>query len=142
MTFAWRYYVRPDGSFCRLMNIDGSLDSMSDEDLARLPHVGTPEKTEPTPCSRCAQDLLLYWNGPAMTGVWLELCPICDASRPAATALIAWIRDSDRRPADLPQLFDDWESETMQALGWSFVPAAGAPADLPSYEGHAPRGHG
>ncbi|MFI9772461.1 DUF6300 family protein [Streptomyces sp. NPDC052415] len=81
-------------------------------------------------------------NGPAMTGGWLELCPVCDADRPAATALIGWIRDSDRCPADLPQLFDDWESETMQALGWSFVPAAGASADLPSYEGHAPRGHG
>ncbi|MGI5461092.1 DUF6300 family protein [Streptomyces sp. CA-249302] len=124
------------------MNIDGSLDSLGDEDLARCPTWAAARRRSRPPCSRCAAELLLYWNGPATTGVWLELCPVCDANRPAGTALIAWIRDSDRRPADLPQLFDDWESKTMQALGWSVVPAAGTPAELPSYEEHAPRGHG
>ncbi len=36
MSFTWRYVVRPDGSFCRLGNLDGSLDNVSDEELARL----------------------------------------------------------------------------------------------------------
>ncbi|MFH9969606.1 DUF6300 family protein [Streptomyces mirabilis] len=61
------------------------------------PHVGRREKKAPTPCSRCAQELLLHWNGPTMTGVWLELCQACDADRPAASALIHWIRDPGRR---------------------------------------------
>ncbi|MCX4661552.1 hypothetical protein [Streptomyces uncialis] len=29
----------------------------------------------------------LHWNGPLMTGVWMELCPACAARRPAARAL-------------------------------------------------------
>ncbi|MGW7646416.1 DUF6300 family protein [Streptomyces bobili] len=37
-------------------------------------------------CSRCGADLLLHWHGPRMTGVWMELCPACNARRPAARA--------------------------------------------------------
>ncbi|MER7982591.1 hypothetical protein [Streptomyces sp. NPDC095817] len=36
MSFTWRYVVRPDASFCRVGNVDGSLDNTSDEELARL----------------------------------------------------------------------------------------------------------
>ncbi|MET9518265.1 hypothetical protein [Streptomyces sp. NPDC002994] len=36
MSFTWRYVVRPDGSFRRVGNLDGSLDNVSDEELARL----------------------------------------------------------------------------------------------------------
>ncbi|MET7694337.1 hypothetical protein ABZT06_41400 [Streptomyces sp. NPDC005483] len=35
MSFTWRYLVRPDGSFSRIGNLDGSLDDVSDEELAR-----------------------------------------------------------------------------------------------------------
>jgi hypothetical protein len=34
MSFTWRYVVRSDGSFCRVSNIDGHLDNVSDEQLA------------------------------------------------------------------------------------------------------------
>ncbi|MET7828977.1 hypothetical protein ABZT23_30430 [Streptomyces sp. NPDC005386] len=36
MALTWRYVVQPDGDFCRMANIDGSLDHTSDEELARL----------------------------------------------------------------------------------------------------------
>ncbi|WP_157876727.1 DUF6300 family protein [Streptomyces graminilatus] len=96
MSPAWRYVVRPDGSFCRMPNIDGCLDSMSDEQLEALAsHALRPDQDKaPRPCSRCGDDLLLHWNGPIVTGVrWMELCADCDAERPAAGALIRWHRD-------------------------------------------------
>ncbi|MFF3350746.1 DUF6300 family protein [Streptomyces sp. NPDC002779] len=67
------------------------------------------------PCSRCGRDLLLQWNGPWATGVWMELCPACDAERLAASALIDWHRDLDRELKALPTRFEDWETETMHA---------------------------
>ncbi|MFF8676179.1 DUF6300 family protein [Streptomyces sp. NPDC015242] len=54
-----------------------------------------------------------------MTGVWMELCPACDAHRPAARAFIQWHRDPDRAPKALPKLFEDWETGTMHAHGWT-----------------------
>ncbi|MFJ4893816.1 hypothetical protein ACIP5U_28100 [Streptomyces sp. NPDC088788] len=36
MTLTWRYVVRPDGDFYRMPDIDGSLDTTSDAELARL----------------------------------------------------------------------------------------------------------
>ncbi|MCX4657418.1 DUF6300 family protein [Streptomyces microflavus] len=84
MSFTWRYVVRPDGSFGRVGNLNGSLDNVSDEELARL---GQDDDEQPErPCSRCGALLLLDWHGPLMTGVWMELCPACDADRPAARA--------------------------------------------------------
>ncbi|MFH9065655.1 DUF6300 family protein [Streptomyces coeruleorubidus] len=71
------------------------------------------------PCSRCGGDLLLQWTGPWGTGVWMELCPACDADRPAAGAFIRWHRNPDRDPKALPKLFEDCETETMHAHGWS-----------------------
>ncbi|WP_329332749.1 hypothetical protein OG252_00310 [Streptomyces sp. NBC_01352] len=41
MSFTWRYVVRPDGSFCRVGNLDCSLGNVSDEELARLHPAGT-----------------------------------------------------------------------------------------------------
>ncbi|MFJ6837354.1 DUF6300 family protein [Streptomyces sp. NPDC091209] len=57
-----------------------------------------------------------------VTGVWIDLCPACDAHRPprpAAPAFIHWYRDPDRDLKALPQLFEDWETETMHTRGWS-----------------------
>ncbi|MFH0246094.1 DUF6300 family protein [Streptomyces sp. HK10] len=121
MSLQWRYRVRPDGSFTRVANINGALDNVSDEELARLDTAIGGEGQDPEsarPCSRCPGELLLYWHGPLATGVWMELCPACDAHRPAARALIRWHRDPDRDPTALPKLFEDWESETMAAHGW------------------------
>ncbi|WP_329027173.1 hypothetical protein [Streptomyces sp. NBC_00690] len=38
MSFTWRYVVRPDGSFCRIGNLDGSFDNVPDatRSLCRL----------------------------------------------------------------------------------------------------------
>ncbi|WP_318218987.1 hypothetical protein [Streptomyces sp. SCL15-6] len=46
MSFTWRYVVYPDGSFCRVGNVDGSLDDVSDEELARL-HPERDEDAQP-----------------------------------------------------------------------------------------------
>jgi hypothetical protein len=54
-----------------------------------------------------------------MTGVWMELCPACDARRPAARAFIQWHHGPDRVPNALPKLFEDWETETTHAHGWA-----------------------
>ncbi|MGW6263279.1 DUF6300 family protein [Streptomyces sp. NPDC055085] len=48
-----------------------------------------------------------------VTGVWMDLCPACDAHRPAARVLICWYREPDRDPKALPQLLENWEPETM-----------------------------
>jgi hypothetical protein len=77
-----------------------------------------------------------------MTGVWMELCPACDAHRPAARAFIRWYRDADRAPKALPQLFEDWETETMHSHGWARAPQL-APPDSPAPPpGLTPRGRG
>ncbi|MGW6145677.1 DUF6300 family protein [Streptomyces sp. NPDC055140] len=94
------------------------------------------------PCSRCRGDLLLHWHGPLMTGVWMELCPACDAHRPAAHAFIQWHRDSDRDPKALPQLFGDWETETMHASGWARAPRPEAPSSPRAHVRLVPRGEG
>lgn len=132
MSFTWRYVVRPDGSFCRISNINGSLDHVSDEELARL-HPARDEDEQPArPCSRCGTELLLHWHGPLMTGVLMELCPACDAHRPAARAFIQWHRDADRDPKALPGLFEDWETETMHAHGWARAPQPSASPGPPA----------
>ncbi|MFG2472237.1 DUF6300 family protein [Streptomyces canus] len=70
-----------------IANLDGSLDCVSEEELARLhPSDRDDEEQTERPCSRCGGDLLLHWHGPFMTGVWMELCPACDARCPAASA--------------------------------------------------------
>ncbi|WP_405778843.1 DUF6300 family protein [Streptomyces sp. NBC_01378] len=134
MSFTWRYVVRSDGSFCRVSNIDGHLDNVSDEQLARHTSDRDEDEQPARPCSRGAGDLLLHWHGPLMTGVWMELCPACDAHRPAARAFIQWYRDMDRDPKapSPPQLFEDWETETMHAHGWSRAPQPEAPPSPPA----------
>ncbi|MGX1887644.1 DUF6300 family protein [Streptomyces sp. NPDC055287] len=57
--------------------------------------------------SRCSGDLLLHWHGPLITGEWMELCPACDADRPAARAFIRWYLALQRTAEKLPQLFED-----------------------------------
>ncbi|WP_089106867.1 DUF6300 family protein [Streptomyces hyaluromycini] len=128
MSFEWRYFVRPDGSFWRTPNIDGHLDSVTDEEFAGMDGVvgGRREKEIPVPCSRCTRKLLLHWRAPA-PGVLLELCEGCDSGRPAASDLIRWIGDPARRSTDLPLLFEMWETETMESMGWVFVPAEDDP---------------
>ncbi|WP_151485127.1 hypothetical protein [Streptomyces albicerus] len=58
MSFTWRYVVRPDGSFCRVSTIDGSLDNVSDEELARL-HPADPDEDK-----RQDRPLLPLWRRP------------------------------------------------------------------------------
>ncbi|WP_331726598.1 DUF6300 family protein [Streptomyces uncialis] len=143
MSFAWRYVVRPDGSFCRLTNIDGGLDHVSDEELARLHPAEDQGDGQPArPCSRCGGVLLLHWHGPLMTGVWMELCPACDARRPAASAFIRRYRDPDRDLSALPRLFGDWETETLHAHGWARAPEPATPPGPPVHPGLMPRGEG
>ncbi|MFF8883176.1 DUF6300 family protein [Streptomyces flaveolus] len=142
MSFTWRYVVYPDGSFCRVGNVDGSLDDVGDEDLARLHPERDEDAQPPRPCSRCGTDLLLRWHGPLMTGVWMELCPACDARRPAARAFIQWYRDPDRDPSALPKLFEDWETESMHAHGWARAPQPEAPPSPPAPLRLVPRGDG
>ncbi|MEU2026155.1 DUF6300 family protein [Streptomyces sp. NPDC016469] len=143
MSFTWRYVVSPDGSFCRIGNLNGSLDNTSDEELAALHPVRAEDEQPARPCSRCGTELLLHWHGPWMTGVdWLELCPACDAGRPAARAFIQWHRDAGRDPGALPQLFEDWEAETMHAHGWSRAPQPEAPSSPPAHVSLVPRGQG
>ncbi|PAZ16513.1 hypothetical protein CLM62_08120 [Streptomyces sp. SA15] len=107
---------------------------------------GRDEDERPRPCFRCGGDLLLEWNGPWGTGVWMELCPACDADRPAAGAFIAWHRDPDRDPDRdpkvLPRLFEDWEAEIMHAHGWTRAEQPQAPACPPAPPGLTPRGQG
>ncbi|MFC9681362.1 DUF6300 family protein [Streptomyces sp. NPDC056948] len=68
----------------------------SDEALLRLQPTSGRDERLLEPCSRCGGDLVLQWNGPWGSGVWMELCPACDADRPAARAFIPWHRDRDR----------------------------------------------
>ncbi|MEW2426345.1 DUF6300 family protein [Streptomyces nigra] len=142
MSFTWRYVVRPDGSFCRVSNLDGSLDNVPDEELARLHPVRDEDEQPARPCSRCGTELLLHWHGPLMTGVWMELCTACDADRPAARAFIQWHHNPDRDPKALPALFEGWESETMHAHGWVRAPQSEAPPSPPAHLPLTPRGHG
>jgi hypothetical protein len=123
MPLTWRYLVHPGGSFTRFMNIDGALDSTSDEQLEKLAaYARRSDADRPRQwCSRCGGDLTLSWKGPGMTGVLMELCPACDADRPAAAAFIWWHLDPDRDPDALPRLFEDWENETMHDLGFERV---------------------
>ncbi|MEV4790166.1 DUF6300 family protein [Streptomyces tuirus] len=73
-------------------------------------------------CSRCGGDLPLQWNGPWGSGVWMELCPACDAGRPSAGTFIRRHPDrAKREPSGLRRLFQDWEAETMHAHGWARV---------------------
>ncbi|MFF0142347.1 DUF6300 family protein [Streptomyces sp. NPDC005227] len=142
MSFTWRYVVRPDGSFCRVGNVDGSLDNTSDEELARFNPARHIEEQPARPCSRCGGELVLHWNGPLVTRVWMELCPACDAHRPAARAFMQWHRDPDRDPAALPSLFEDWETETMRAHGWVRGQEPEVPDSPPAHPALVPRGQG
>ncbi|WAU82496.1 DUF6300 family protein [Streptomyces sp. Qhu-G9] len=147
-TFSWRYLVYADGSFSRMSNIDGSLDDYTDVDLAHMDAMRSRgaederEKPARRPCSRCGGDLVLHWHGPWGTGVWMELCPACDADRPVARAFIRWHRDPDRDPAILQELFEDWETETMHAEGWSRAAEPKAPPAPPVHPRLVPRGEG
>lgn len=144
MSMTWRYVVHPDGSFWRTPNIDGRLDNT----LARLCDLaGIDQDERPAePCSRCGGDLLLHWHtplqGPFSRGIILELCPACDASRPAARAYIQWHNDLPRDPKKLPQLFEAWQDETMDAHGWARIPKPETPASPWVHPHLIPRGHG
>ncbi|TKA06364.1 DUF6300 family protein [Actinacidiphila oryziradicis] len=142
MSFEWRYLVEDDGSFSRISNFNGCLDASSDEDLKKL-HDRPDRRDRPLPpCSRCGMGLVLGWHGPLFSGVWMELCPVCDADGLAARALARWIRNPERDVRQLPQLFEDWETEVMQAKGWVRSLPESAPPGLPMYGGSAPRGRG
>ncbi|MFE1444392.1 DUF6300 family protein [Streptomyces sp. NPDC058739] len=62
-----------------------------------------PYPTVQTHCrapSRVCRPPVAYAAG--TTGGAMELCPACDARRPAARAFIQWHRDADRDPKALP----------------------------------------
>ena len=130
----WRYHVRRDGSFWR------TASALSDDELAEverlLPKTQPDQDARPAPsCSRCGGDLLLYWitplHGPMSRGVILELCPACDAHRPAAQAYMQWSNDLHRDPKKLPKIFEAWEDETMSEHGWArILPPEAPPAAL------------
>ncbi|MFD7678272.1 DUF6300 family protein [Streptomyces sp. NPDC060187] len=123
------YVVRPDGDLCRVANIDGSLDHNQRRRTRQALARPGPDKDEPPNqlCSRSGTTVLLEWNGPLMTGVWIELCTVCDAHRPAARAFIDWHADPDRDLTAVPRLFEDWEIETMHAHGGGRAPQGKLP---------------
>ncbi|MFC9242479.1 DUF6300 family protein [Streptomyces sp. NPDC057136] len=123
--------LRTGGCVIRVGNHDGSIETVSAEQLARLYPDRDEDQQPARPCSRCGTDLLLHWYGPLMTGIWMELCPACDTRRLAARAFIQWYRDPDRDPKALPKLFEDWD-ETMHAHGWPRAPQPEAPPSPPS----------
>ncbi|MFC8201639.1 DUF6300 family protein [Streptomyces sp. NPDC057298] len=60
---------------------------------------GTPKAKRSRPGGRVrAAGATFCWHGPWGSGVWMELCPACDADRPVARAFIRWYRDPDRDP--------------------------------------------
>ncbi|MFH8492464.1 DUF6300 family protein [Streptomyces longisporoflavus] len=123
MAVIWRYLLRSDGSFSRVANIDGILDHVTDDELAGTCHTDADGDDQPArPCSRCGTDLLPHGHGPLMTGVWMELCPVCDAHKPAARAFISWHRAPQLNAARLSRLFHDWEDVIMHAHGWARAP--------------------
>ncbi|MFD9444191.1 DUF6300 family protein [Streptomyces sp. NPDC060006] len=75
------------------------------------------DKPARQPCSRCGGDLMLHWHDPWGTGVWMELCPACDADRPAARAFIDWRLNPDRDTTILPKLFEDGERPCTPRAG-------------------------
>ncbi|GGJ67601.1 hypothetical protein GCM10010121_092880 [Streptomyces brasiliensis] len=47
MSFTLRYLVRPDGSFSRIGNLNGSLDDVSDEELTRMRPADRDDEEQP-----------------------------------------------------------------------------------------------
>ncbi|MGW1619119.1 DUF6300 family protein [Streptomyces sp. NPDC002172] len=146
MSFNWRYHVHPDGSFARLGNSDGCFDGYTDDELAQFCPCSRRNHRDRSrqlpPCSRCGGGLALYWNAPLQTGVMMELCPVCDAGRPAAAAFIRWHQDPDRDRTAVQELFEAWEEETLNAHGWYRATDTEPPAAPPLPPGLTPRGHG
>lgn len=87
---------------------------------------GSREDKERVSCSRCGREVVLCWRAPA-PGVMMELCEDCDGHRPAGADLIRWKRDPARRAVDPPLLFEMWETETMEGMGFVFHPAGDDP---------------
>lgn len=79
-------------------------------------------------CSRCRGDLLtsivMPQNDEHGRPIHLELCPACDADRPAAGALIRYFEDGRGRDATRAKegalLVMEWTKEGMAAHGWFF----------------------
>ncbi len=76
-----------------------------------------------------------------MIGVWMEL------SRPTTHTRPPPARSSSDTPTPtvteaLPQLFEDWETETMHAHGWSRTPQPEAPPSPPAHLSLVPCGRG
>ncbi|GHA73222.1 hypothetical protein GCM10010372_84510 [Streptomyces tauricus] len=72
----------------------------------------------------------------------MELCPACDVHKPAARAFLDWHRDRDPDRDILPQLFEDWETETPHAHGWARAAEHEAPPAPPVHPRPVPRGQG
>ncbi|MFF5881106.1 DUF6300 family protein [Streptomyces californicus] len=79
-------------------------------------------------CSRCRGDLLtsivMPQNDEHGRPIHLELCPVCDANRLAAGALIRYFADGRGRDATRAKegalLVMEWTKEGMAAHGWFF----------------------
>lgn len=59
--------------------------------------------------------------------IHLELCPVCDADKPAASALLRWLADGGGQDATRAEegarLLLEWTKEGMAAYGWSWQEA-------------------
>ncbi|MFH0246425.1 DUF6300 family protein [Streptomyces sp. HK10] len=103
-----------------------------------------------SPCSRRGGALLSAASMPRKDSfgqpIRLELCPACDADKPAAGVLLRWLTSGGgkdpARAAEGARLGMEWMKEGMAAHGWGWVPK-GLPTEyLPRHTGPRTLGSG
>jgi hypothetical protein len=108
------------------------------------------------PCERCDGPVLISSESPVEgtfgQPVKLQLCPACDAGKPAAGRLIRWLESGAGRVTDEAAvkasareagvLFAAWQKEVMAEHGYRWVPNTEPPSGPAPYRGPRPRGRG
>ncbi|MGN9796206.1 DUF6300 family protein [Streptomyces sp. OZ13] len=80
-------------------------------------------------CSRCGGEVLssvvMPQTDAAGRPIHLQLCPACDADKPAASALLAWLADGGghdpSRTQEGAMLLMEWTKEGMAEHGWHWA---------------------
>ncbi|MEU0990669.1 DUF6300 family protein [Streptomyces sp. NPDC005953] len=99
------------------------------------------------PCARCGGEPIVSLAGPVGgfgLPVPVQLCPACDADKPAARALLAFFTSGagfdTSRGEEAARLMGAWQGEAMAACGFHGVPAPNT--DSPPHTGPQLHGHG